>query len=75
MESYNPNAAAEMAEILKDYQKLYVPSCNIERKKTILTKVPVHGDQLFEERARNVQWTFRDGANDSCQNMPTGMPK
>lgn len=22
--------------------------------------IAFHGDQLFEERARNVQWTFRD---------------
>ena len=25
----------------------------------IICQVPMHGDQLFEERARNVQWTFR----------------
>ena len=30
-------------------------------KRTILQTVPVHGDQLFEERARNVAWTYRGG--------------
>lgn len=25
--------------------------------------IPLHGDQLFEERARNVIWTYRDGMN------------
>ncbi|XP_031555869.1 uncharacterized protein LOC116292658 isoform X2 [Actinia tenebrosa] len=63
MEFYNPNISAEMAQILKDYQQSYVPISNMEEKKIVLSKVPVHGDQLFEERARNVQWTFRDGEN------------
>jgi hypothetical protein len=26
--------------------------------------VPFHGDQLFEERARNTQWTYQDGVNE-----------
>jgi hypothetical protein len=30
-------------------------------KKHILSTVGFHGDQLFEERARNVKWTFRVG--------------
>ena len=25
--------------------------------------VPFHGDQLFEERARNTQWVYQDGDN------------
>jgi hypothetical protein len=29
----------------------------------VLCNVPLHGDQLFEERARNVQWTFQYGEN------------
>lgn len=57
MEFFNPNVAAEMAQILKNYQEKYVPCFGGE----VLSKVPVHGDQLFEERGRNVQWTFRDG--------------
>ena len=30
--------------------------------------IPLHGDQLFEERARNTQWTFQDG-NDSSDRL------
>ena len=29
----------------------------------VLTPIPLHGDQLFEVRARNVQSTFKDGTN------------
>jgi len=61
MEFYNPNVASEMAEILKNYQKNYVPSATYNSNKHVLGHVPVHGDQLFEERARNVQITFRHG--------------
>jgi len=57
MEFSKPNVAAEMAQILKHYQEKYVPCFSGE----VVAKVPVHGDQLFEERGRNVQWTFRDG--------------
>ena len=57
MEFFNPNVAAELAEILKNYQEKYVPCFGGE----VLSKVPVHGDQLCEERGRNVQWAFKDG--------------
>jgi hypothetical protein len=57
MEFSNPNVAAEMAQILKHYQDKYVPCFTFADKHTVLGHVPVHGDQLFEERARNVQWT------------------
>ena len=51
-----------MAEILKTNQEKYVPcSSSGKGEKNILTKIPFHGDQLFEERARNVQMTFQDG--------------
>lgn len=51
-----------MAEILKTNQEKYVPcSSSGKGKKNILTKIPFHGDQLFEERARNIQMTFQDG--------------
>ena len=30
----------------------------------VLHKIPLHGDQLFEERARNVKWAFQDGHDD-----------
>ena len=32
----------------------------IEGEECILT-IPFHGDQLFEERARNTQWTYQLG--------------
>ena len=63
MEFFNPNIAAEMAQILKNYQQKYVPKLAGEER-DVIASVPVHGDQLFEERSRNVQWTFRDGANE-----------
>lgn len=33
----------------------------VDGEPDILTQVPLHGDQRFEERARNVQSTFQDG--------------
>ena len=42
----------------------YVPCLTNENNKTILGRIPLHGDQLFEERARNVIWTCRDGIDD-----------
>ena len=62
MEFFNPYVAAEMAHI-QNYQDKYVPCFGAGEEKTVLSNVPVHGDQLFEERPRNVQWTFRDGAD------------
>ena len=59
MEFRNPNVAAEMAEILKSYQEKYVPCFGLGDDKEVLANVPLHGDQLFEERSRNVQWTFQ----------------
>ena len=41
-----------------------VPCLETETKKVILESVPLHGDQLFEERARNTAWTFRDGIDE-----------
>ena len=46
MEFFNQNVAAELAQILKNYQEKYVPCFGGE----VLSKVPVHGDQLCEER-------------------------
>ena len=59
----NPNVAGEMAQILMADQNKYVPSVQENGKSHILNRVPLHGDQLFEERARNVQWTFIDGVS------------
>ncbi len=63
MEFHNPNGA-EMAQILKSYQENYVPCLTRDDEKIFLSKLPVHGDQLFEERGRNVKWTFRDGESE-----------
>ncbi|CAB4029041.1 Hypothetical predicted protein [Paramuricea clavata] len=35
----------------------------VDGKDSVLLRVAQHGDQLFEERGRNVQWAFGDGAN------------
>ena len=50
-----------MAQLLKVNQEKYVPSTKVGDEHEMLTQVPLHGDQLFEERARNVQVTFKDG--------------
>lgn len=72
MEFHNPNVAAEMVEVLKDYQSRYVPCFTKENKKEVVATVPVHGDQLFEERARNVGWAMRDGESnyDRLEGVP-----
>ena len=61
MEFFNPNIASEMAQILKSFQEKYVPIYSKDNVKDILSRVALHGDQLFEERARTVQWTFQLG--------------
>ncbi|CAB3985422.1 Hypothetical predicted protein [Paramuricea clavata] len=52
-----------MAQILKSNQDKYVPTSTVNGKDSVLLRVAQHGDQLFEERGRNVQWAFGDGAN------------
>lgn len=71
---FNPNVVAEMTEILKNYQEKYVPCFGTGGEQTVLTNTPVHGDQQIEERARNVQRTFRDGA-DKYQRLETLPPE
>lgn len=61
MEFLNPNVSGDMAQLLRNYQHSYVPCYEIDGKKTVLQTIPLHGDQLFEERARNVKWTYRGG--------------
>ena len=53
----NTNKSGEMAELLKKFQEEYVPLDGEQ----VLSKTIVHGDQLTEERARNVQWTYKLG--------------
>ena len=51
-----------MAQIIMHNQEKYVPSeLKADDQREVVHPVPLHGDQLFEERARNTQWTFRDG--------------
>lgn len=52
-----------MANLLITNQEKYVPKCSSADEKKILISVPFHGDQLFEERARNTKWTYQDGTN------------
>ena len=64
MEFFNSNVAGEMALLLMNNQKNYIPCSGEGEMKKVITPIPFHGDQLFEERARNVIWTFQDGDND-----------
>ena len=50
-----------MAQLLILNQDKYVPKCRFSSLEKIVSPVPLQGDQLFEERARNVQWTYRVG--------------
>ncbi|XP_028409246.1 uncharacterized protein LOC114531831 [Dendronephthya gigantea] len=59
MEFLNPNIAGDMAQLMQHNQKKYVPTLGDSREPLIC--VPMHGDQLYEERSRNVKWSFRDG--------------
>ena len=66
MEFLNPNVAGDMAQLLLKNQEKYVPATVIKEDDTkketcILNTVAFHGDQLFEERARNTQWTYQLG--------------
>ena len=46
-----------MADILKSLHEQYVPVKDGE----VMHTTVLHGDQLTEERARNVQWTYKNG--------------
>ena len=62
MEFVNANVSGEMAQLMISNQERYVPTItNASGDKEITSPVPMHGDQLFEERARNVEWTYRVG--------------
>ncbi len=63
MEFKNPNIAGEMSQMMISNQEQYVPNHVVNGKKEVLCSVGFHGDQLFEERARNVKWSFRIGDN------------
>lgn len=73
MQFLNPNVSGEMAQLLQHNQEKYVPRQNKGTNKTILEQVSLHSDQFFEEHARNVIWTYRDGVNycESLQGIDT----
>ena len=53
-----------MAQFLKTDQSEYVPlHGNDTDEQIVLESIFLDGDQLTEERARNVQWVFKDGDN------------
>ena len=57
----NTNKSGDMAELLKKFQEDHVPM----NDGNVLKKTIVHGDQLTEERARNVQWTYKLGDSEA----------
>ena len=66
VEFLNPNVSGDMAQLLLKNQDNYVPTAAIlegdaKKEKCILDTIAFHGDQLFEERARNTQWTYQLG--------------
>ena len=63
VEFLNPNIAGDMAQLLLKNQEMYVPTVSKDDKTCILEGIAFHGDQLFEERARNTQWTYQLGDN------------
>ena len=58
----NPNVAGDMAQLLMKNQENYVPVLKVnDDVSCLLAIIPMYGDQLFEERARNTQWTYQLG--------------
>lgn len=81
MEFFNPDLAGEMALLLMNNQKNYVPWSGEGEMKKVITPIPFHGDQLFEERARNVIGLSKMGTMNLIalwafiQSLQTGMQK
>ena len=59
MEFFNANVAGEMAQLIQSNQSKYVPLS--ADGSNVAATIGFHGDQLLEERGRNVKWTFQDG--------------
>ena len=57
----NTNKSGDMADLLKKFQEQHVPMKDAK----VLHKTVIHGDQLTEERARNVQWTYKLGETEA----------
>lgn len=51
-----------MAQLLTTFHDKYVPATEVNDTKEVLHKIPLDGDQLSAEHARNMQWTYRPGA-------------
>lgn len=51
-----------MAQLLTTFHDKFVPATEVNDTREVLHKISLDGDQLTEERARNVQWTYRLGA-------------
>ena len=63
-----------MAQLLISNNEKYVPHfTNAQGDNIVLQTIPLHGDQLFEERARCTKWTFQDGdtPNDRLEGLDT----
>jgi len=64
LEFSNTNISGEMAQYLMSLQSKYVPQLKKDERNVILERIFLDGDQLTEERARNVQCVFQDGDNE-----------
>ena len=53
-----------MAQLLQSNQNKYVPTIKCHGENIVLERIPLHGDQLFEERGRTVKWSFQGGDSD-----------
>ncbi|XP_078343148.1 uncharacterized protein LOC144628902 [Oculina patagonica] len=60
----NPNISGELAQVMMRNQELYVPTIKLPNDQEVhVETIFFDGDALTEERARNVQWMFKDGDN------------
>ena len=50
-----------MVKLLQTNQHKYVLSIKRGGQNAILEHVPLHGDQLSEERSGNAKWSFQNG--------------
>jgi len=70
MEFLNPNVSGDMAQLLQHNQEKYVPiTVNKDSTSTVLACTPLHRDQLFEERACHVKWTFKEFGLDPVERI------
>ena len=61
----NESVSSDKIDIMEDIQERYVPSCTqFNGEKEILQQAFFGGDNLTEERARNLQGTMAEGNTD-----------